>query len=106
MPRQIGGIGELFLISLPQLFHVRVGLDFIKGRRRVGKMFLRAAFLGRRNERRTEIGGYDAPAVELAQNVQIIRVPPNTAEGVSQHGTSARSASASASPCLFVLCIA
>ena len=43
MPRQIGGIGELLLISLPQLFRVRVGLGFIKGRRRVGKVFLRFA---------------------------------------------------------------
>ena len=106
MPRQIGGIGELLLISPPQLFHVWVGLDFIKGRRRVGNVLLSTAFLGRRNERRTEIGGDDALAVELAQNVQIIKVHPNTAEAVFQHGTSAHSASASVSPCLFVLRIA
>ena len=54
------------MISPPQLFHVRVGLDFIKSRKRVGKKFLRAAFLGRCNERRTEISGDDALAVELA----------------------------------------
>jgi len=48
----------------------------------------------------------DALAVELAQNVQIIGVPPNTAEAVFQHGTSVHSASASVSPCLFVLRIA
>lgn len=106
MPRQVGNIGELLLICPPQLFHVRVGLDFIKGRRRVGKILLCTAFLGHCNESRTEIGGDDALAVELAQNVQIIGVPPNTAEGVSQHGTSAHSASASVSPCLFVLRIA
>lgn len=106
MPRQIGGIGEFLLISPPRLFRVRVGLDFIKGRRRVGKVFLRATLSGCCDERRTEIGGNDAPAVELAQNVQIIRVPPNTAEAVFQHGTSAHSASASVSPCLFVLRIA
>ena len=38
--------------------------------------------------------------------VLIIRVPPNTAEGVSQHGTSVHSASASVNLCLFVLRIA
>lgn len=80
MPRQVSGIGEFLLISPPQLFHVRVGLNFIKGRRRVGKILLCTAFPGRCNERRTEIGWDDALAVELAQNVQIIRVPPNTAE--------------------------
>ena len=37
-------------------------------------MFLRAAFLGRCNERRTEISGDDDLTVELAQNVQIIEV--------------------------------
>ena len=74
MPRQVGSVGELLLISPPQLFHVRVGLNFIKGRRRVGKVFLRAAFPGRCNEHRTEIGGDDTLAVDLAQNVQIIEI--------------------------------
>ena len=74
MPRQIGGVGELLLISPPQLFRVRVGLDFIKGRRRVGQVSFCATFPGRCNERRTEIGGDDALAVELAQNVQIIEI--------------------------------
>lgn len=73
MPRQVGGIGKLLLISPPQLFHVWVGLNFIKGRRRVGKILLCTAFPGRCNERRTEIGWDDALAVELAQNVQIIK---------------------------------
>ena len=106
MPRQISGVGELLLICPPQLFHVRVGLDFIKGRRRVGKILLCTAFPGRCNERRTEISGDGALAVELAQNVQIIKVPSNTAAAVFRHGTSAHSASASVSPCLFVLRIA
>ena len=74
MPRQVGSIGELLLISLPQLFHIWVGLDFIKGRRRVGKILLCTAFLGRCNERRPEISRDDALAVELAQNVQIIEI--------------------------------
>ena len=74
MPRQVIGIGEFLLISPPQLFHVRVGLDFIKGRRRVGKILLCTAFPGRCNERRTEIGWDDTLAVELAQNVQIIEI--------------------------------
>ena len=74
MPRQVGGIGKLLLISPPQLFHVWVGLNFIKGRRRVGKVLLSTAFPSRCNESRTEISGDDALAVELAQNVQIIEI--------------------------------
>ena len=74
MPRQIGGVGELLLIRPPQLFHIWVGLDFIKGRRRVGKVLLSTAFPGRCNERRTEISGDDTLTVELAQNVQIIEI--------------------------------
>ena len=85
MPRQVGSIGELLLISPPQLFHVRVGLDFIKGRRRVGKILLCTAFLGRCNERRTEIGGDDAPVVELAQNVQIIEISHTGVGGGAGH---------------------
>ena len=69
MPRQVGSIGKLLLISPPQLFHVWVGLNFIKGRRRVGKILLCTAFPGRCNERRTEIGWDDALAVELAQSI-------------------------------------
>ena len=51
-------------------------------------------------------GFHDHMPRQIGSTVLIIKGPPNTAEAVFQHGTSAHSASASLSLCLFVLRIA
>ena len=92
MPRQVGSIGELLLISLPQLFHIWVGLDFIKGRRRVGKILLCTAFLGRCNERRPEISRNDTPAMELAEKYHVEMPIAQTVNAIVKEGMSASDA--------------